>query len=97
MLGVPLGCSHTGSRQLRLSWDWLLYCWELPHLLLSNFPCFPPTRLAPPHPTLPPLPRRLPQGKRAIMVCRPRGWHLWEHHVLVDGQAVPGEALADLP
>ena len=22
---------------------------------------------------------------------RPRGWHLWEHHVLVDGQAVPGE------
>ena len=26
------------------------------------------------------------------MVMRPRGWHLWEHHVLVDGQAVPGEA-----
>ena len=24
------------------------------------------------------------------MVMRPRGWHLWEHHVLVDGQAVPG-------
>lgn len=22
---------------------------------------------------------------------RPRGWHLWEHHVLVDGHAVPGE------
>ena len=33
----------------------------------------------------------LKEGKRAIMVCRPRGWHLWEHHVLVDGQAVPGE------
>ncbi|PRW60560.1 malate synthase A isoform B [Chlorella sorokiniana] len=32
----------------------------------------------------------LKEGKRAIMVCRPRGWHLWEHHVLVDGQAVPG-------
>ncbi len=31
------------------------------------------------------------QGPRAIMVMRPRGWHLWEHHVLVDGHAVPGE------
>jgi malate synthase len=32
----------------------------------------------------------LQQGQRAIMVMRPRGWHLWEHHVLVDGEAVPG-------
>ncbi|KAL4427431.1 hypothetical protein ABPG77_000720 [Micractinium sp. CCAP 211/92] len=32
----------------------------------------------------------LKEGPRAIMVMRPRGWHLWEHHVLVDGHAVPG-------
>ncbi|KAI3429229.1 hypothetical protein D9Q98_005328 [Chlorella vulgaris] len=32
----------------------------------------------------------LREGPRSIMVMRPRGWHLWEHHVLVDGQAVPG-------
>jgi malate synthase len=24
------------------------------------------------------------------MVVRPRGWHLWEKHVLVDGAPVPG-------
>lgn len=24
------------------------------------------------------------------MVMRPRGWHLWEHHVVVDGSPVPG-------
>ena len=26
----------------------------------------------------------------AVMTVRPRGWHLWEHHVLVDGRPVPG-------
>ncbi|GAB4816176.1 hypothetical protein N2152v2_003222 [Parachlorella kessleri] len=30
------------------------------------------------------------KDKTAIMVMRPRGWHLWEHHMLVDGKAVPG-------
>lgn len=45
---------------------------------------------APNHPPTS-APTHTPQdGKRAIMVMRPRGWHLWEHHVLVDGQAVPG-------
>eukprot|EP00887_Chlorella_sp_A99_P003215 scaffold9.g3215.t1 len=32
----------------------------------------------------------LREGELAVMVCRPRGWHLWEHHMLVDGGAVPG-------
>ncbi|EFN59875.1 hypothetical protein CHLNCDRAFT_49305 [Chlorella variabilis] len=32
----------------------------------------------------------LKEGPRATLVMRPRGWHLWEHHVLVDGEAVPG-------
>jgi len=31
----------------------------------------------------------------AILFVRPRGWHLWEKHVLVDGQPVPG-ALFDV-
>jgi hypothetical protein len=26
----------------------------------------------------------------AVLVVRPRGWHLWERHVLVDGKPVPG-------
>ncbi|MDP2313104.1 MAG: malate synthase A [Pseudomonadota bacterium] len=26
---------------------------------------------------------------RAVLFVRPRGWHLWEKHVLVDGQPVP--------
>ena len=26
----------------------------------------------------------------ATMVVRPRGWHLWEKHILVDGRPVPG-------
>ena len=25
----------------------------------------------------------------AVLLVRPRGWHLWEKHVLVDGEAVP--------
>jgi malate synthase len=29
-------------------------------------------------------------NKRAVMIVRPRGWHLWEKHVLVDGNPVPG-------
>ena len=28
--------------------------------------------------------------KPAVMLVRPRGWHLWEKHVLVDGSPVPG-------
>jgi hypothetical protein len=36
-----------------------------------------------------PFPPRCQQGRRATMVMRPRGWHLWEHHVLVDGAPVP--------
>lgn len=28
--------------------------------------------------------------KPAVMLVRPRGWHLWEKHVLVDGHPVPG-------
>ena len=28
--------------------------------------------------------------RRAVMVVRPRGWHLWEKHALVDGHPVPG-------
>ena len=26
----------------------------------------------------------------AVMLIRPRGWHLWEKHVVVDGRPVPG-------
>lgn len=26
----------------------------------------------------------------AVMIIRPRGWHLWEKHVLVDGHPIPG-------
>ncbi|KAL6771959.1 MAS1B [Auxenochlorella protothecoides x Auxenochlorella symbiontica] len=26
----------------------------------------------------------------AVLTVRPRGWHLWEHHVMVDGAPVPG-------
>ncbi len=26
----------------------------------------------------------------AVILARPRGWHLWEKHVLVDGKQVPG-------
>jgi malate synthase len=26
----------------------------------------------------------------ASVQVRPRGWHLWEKHVLVDGRPVPG-------
>ena len=28
--------------------------------------------------------------KPAVLFVRPRGWHLWEQHMLVDGHAVPG-------
>ncbi|GAB4822366.1 hypothetical protein N2152v2_009412 [Parachlorella kessleri] len=28
--------------------------------------------------------------KVAVMLVRPRGWHLWEKHILVDGHPVPG-------
>ncbi len=28
--------------------------------------------------------------EQATLFVRPRGWHLWEKHVLVDGQPVPG-------
>lgn len=28
--------------------------------------------------------------RRAVMLVRPRGWHLWEKHVMVDGHPVPG-------
>jgi malate synthase len=29
----------------------------------------------------------------ATLLVRPRGWHLWERHLLVDGQPVPGALL----
>ena len=29
-------------------------------------------------------------SRRAVMLVRPRGWHLWEKHVLVDGNPIPG-------
>jgi malate synthase len=29
-------------------------------------------------------------SKPSVLFVRPRGWHLWEKHVLVDGQPVPG-------
>lgn len=29
-------------------------------------------------------------SKCAVMVVRPRGWHLWEKHCYVDGQPIPG-------
>ncbi|MHB9858068.1 malate synthase A [Streptomyces sp. YIM S03343] len=35
-----------------------------------------------------------PEGELATVVMRPRGWHLSERHLLVDGQQVPG-ALVD--
>ncbi|SFC39487.1 malate synthase A [Streptomyces aidingensis] len=35
-----------------------------------------------------------PDGELAVVVMRPRGWHLDERHLTVDGRAVPG-ALAD--
>ncbi|MCK6529944.1 malate synthase A [Myxococcota bacterium] len=28
--------------------------------------------------------------KTAVLMVRPRGWHLWEKHLLVDGRPVPG-------
>jgi malate synthase len=28
--------------------------------------------------------------KLAVIIVRPRGWHLWEQHVCIDGHAVPG-------
>ena len=38
-----------------------------------------------------------PAGKRyrlndqtATLIVRPRGWHLWEEHVLLDGEPIPG-------
>ncbi|KAL4427703.1 hypothetical protein ABPG75_001792 [Micractinium tetrahymenae] len=33
---------------------------------------------------------RLKEGKLAVMLVRPRGWHLWEKHVTVSGHPVPG-------
>ena len=59
---------------------------SLPHCQLLLLPCRSLTTLPPNLPAC-----SLQGGKRAIVVMRPRGWHLWEHHVLVDGQAVPGE------
>jgi malate synthase len=29
------------------------------------------------------------KGKSAVIICRPRGWHMEEKHVLLDGQRVP--------
>lgn len=29
-------------------------------------------------------------SKRAVMIVRPRGWHLWEKHCIVDGEPIPG-------
>jgi malate synthase len=29
-------------------------------------------------------------NKLAVLIVRPRGWHLWEQHVCIDGHAVPG-------
>nr|WP_295375198.1 malate synthase A [Pseudoxanthomonas sp.] len=31
-----------------------------------------------------------PQGEQAVLLVRPRGWHLDEKHVLVDGQPIAG-------